>query len=227
MRFLIGILIFICHIQIYAQSAFDSIAFDNNFTFNNGIYTSLQELKYNSPSYLDCELELDKNQQSVNFDKLYYINSRHTRLKYESALYAIVVDGHLSIFYKDQFNSVFLKGAISTFILKEVVTTTTYQPMNNMAYGYPGYGGGASVPVTSSHLEVNIYFLDFMTGVIAKVDKDNLDPIIKRDAALYESFNKIKGDSNNKKSYPFISQFNTRNPFYILVQPAKNAETDQ
>jgi hypothetical protein len=226
MRFLIGILIFICHIQTYAQSTFDSIAFDNNFAFNNGIYTSLQELKYNSPSYPDCELELDKNQQSISFDKLYYINSRHTRLKYESPLYAIVVDGHLSIFYKDQFSSIFLKGAISTFILKEIVTTTTYQP-NNMGYGYPGYGGGASVPVTSSHLEVNIYFLDFMTGVIAKADKNNLGPIIKRDAVLYESFNKIKGDSNNKKSYPFISQFNTRNPFYIMVLPAQNAEADQ
>lgn len=227
MRFLVGIVLFIFHLQAHAQNTFDSTVFDNNFVFNNGIYTSLEELKYNSPSYPDCELELDKNQESISFDNLYYINSRKTRLKYESALYAIVVDGHLSIFYNKQLNSVFLKGAISTFILKEVVTTTTHHPNNNMGYGYPGYGTGPSMPVTTSHVEVNIYFLDFITGIISKVDKDNLDPIIKRDAELYASYSKIKGDSNHKKSYPFISQYNARNKVYIMVLPVQDEETDQ
>ena len=100
MRFLVGILIFAFHIQTHAQNVFDSLVFDNSFVYNNGIYTSLEELKYNSPSYPDCVLDLDKNQETINFEKLYFINSRNTRLKYESALYAIVDDGHLSIFYK-------------------------------------------------------------------------------------------------------------------------------
>lgn len=227
MRFLVGIVLFIFHLQAHAQTSFDSAVFDNNFVFNNGIYTSLEELKYNSPSFPDCELELDKNQESIDFDKLYYMNSRRTRLKYESALYAIVVDGHLSLFYNKQLNSVFLKGALSTFILKEVVTTTTQQPMNNMGYGYPGYGTGSTTPVTTSHVEINIYFLDFLTGAILKVDKDNLEPVIKRDPVLYESFSKIKGDSNHKKSYPFISQYNARNRVYIMVPPVQDTDTDQ
>jgi len=225
MKFLIATLILICcHIEVCAQNIFDSTAFDNNFVFNDGIYASLEELKYNSPSYLNCELEIDKGQTSIRLDGLYYFNSRHTRLKYESPLYAIVVDGHLSLFYKNQLNSIFLKGAVSTFILKEIVTTTNYQPMNNM--GYPGYGG-PSMPVTTSHEEINIYFLDFHTGMIAKVDKDNLDPIIKRDAVLYESFNKIKGDSNHKKSYPFISQYNARNRVYIMILPVQDLDSGQ
>ncbi len=226
MRFLIvGLILFFCT-EARAQNSFDSTVFDNTFVFNNGIYTSLEELKYNSPSYPDCELELDKDQESISFENLYYINSRKTRLKFESPLYATVVDGHLSVFYKNQLNSIFLKGALSTFILKEIVTTTSYQPMNNMGMGYPGYGG-TSMPVTTSHVEVNIYFLDFQTGLIAKVEKENLEPVIKRDAALYDGFKKIKGDSNHKKSYPFISQYNTRNPVYIMVVPAENTENDQ
>ncbi len=39
---------------------------------------------------------------------------------------------------------------------------------------------------------------------------------MKRDAGLYERFKKIKADSKNKKSYPYISQYNARNPFYII-----------
>ena len=208
------------HLSIFAQVGFDSAAFNNYFVFNNGIYTSLEELKYNSPRYPNCELELEKGQETIYMDKLHYINSRQTRLKYESYLYATVVDGHLSIYYNDQLNAVFLKGAISTFILKEIVTTAQYQSQNNMGLGYPGYGSpgySQTTPVTTSHLEVNIYFLDFETGTILKVDKDNLAPIIQRDSVLYESFKKIKGDSNNKKSYPYISQYNSQHTVYIKV----------
>jgi hypothetical protein len=136
------------------------------------------------------------------------------------------VEGHLSLFYKNKLNSVFLKGAISTFILKEIITTTSYQPMNNMGYGYPGYGVGTSTPVTTTHEEVNIYFLDFITGLIAKADKENLESIIQRDPVLYESFKKIKGDPNNKKSYPFISQYNTQNRVYIRTLPTHGADAD-
>lgn len=227
MRFLILPLILITHIQVHAQNVFDSLAFDNGFQFHNGIYTSLDELKYNSPSYPDCELEIDINNQQqhlqIKLDQLYYINSRQTRLKFESPLFATVVEGHLSIFYKNELSSVFLKGALSTFILKELVTTTHYPTGSALGSSY----GIASVPYTTTSIETNIYFLDFQTGLIAKVDKDNLDPIIRRDPVLYESFKKIKGDSNHKKSYPFISQYNTRNPVYILVLPAPTDETGQ
>ena len=224
MRFLIFIL-FCFHLETRAQNVFDSAVFDNNFIFNNGIYTSLEELKYNSPRYLECELEIDKNKGEITLDKLYFINSRKTRLKYESPLYATVVDGHLSLFYSKQLNSVFLKGSLSTFILQEVVTTTHYQ-QNTIGYGSPGYGG-PSTPVTTSHVEINIYYLDFQTGMVAKVDKDNLEPIIMRDATLYENFKKIRGDSNHKKSYPFISQYNARNLVYIKISPVQNIIGDE
>lgn len=224
MRFLIILILLIFCREICAQSSFDSIAFDNTFLFKNGIYTSLDELKYNSPSYVDCELDLDKNLQSIDLNQLYYINSRKTRLKFESPLYATVIDGHLSIFYKNQLSAVFLKGAISTFILKELVTTVHYPTGNTL--GNAGYGIIAP-PYTTTSVEISICFLDFQTGSIAKVDKGNLDPIIRRDATLYESFRKIKGDTNHKNSYPFISQYNTRNPIYIMVLPVQDIESDQ
>lgn len=216
MRYTItGILLFFFQISLFAQVGFDSIVFSNNFVFKNGIYTSLEELKYNSPRYPDCELDIEKKDDDINTKELYYINSRQTRLKFMATLYATVVDGHLALFYKNQMNSIFLKGAISTFILRELVTSTSYQP--NSGYGTHGFGG-PSMPITTTSLEVNIYYLDFQTGMVAKVNRDNLEPIIMRDVILYESFKKIKGDANNKKSYPFISQYNTRNPVYIMVQ---------
>lgn len=224
-KFFFLILFFFFQLNLFSQVGFDSAVFDNNFEFKNGIYTSFEELKYNSPRYPDAELELNKDQELKNTDQLYYFNVFKTRLKFESRLYATVVDGRLSVFYKDQLNSIFLKGAISTFILKEIVTTTNYQPQPSYGYGNPGYGS-PSVPITTSSLEVNIYFLDFITGIIAKVDRDNLEPIIQRDALLYDSFKKIKGDANNKKSYPFISQYNTRNPVYIMILHVNDIENE-
>jgi len=209
-------------LSLFAQISFDSAVFDNNTIFKNGIYTSLQEIKYNTPRYPDGELELEKNQSRIDLNKLYFRNNANRRLQFDAILFATVVDGHLSIFYDNQLNSIFLKGAISTFILNELVTTTSYMPRNNMGYGYSGNGypgNGANVVVTTSHEETNIYCLDFVTGIILKVNKENLEPIIMRDGTLYTSFKKIGSDANNKKSYPFISQYNTRNPVYIKMLP--------
>jgi hypothetical protein len=214
-------------LSLFAQMSFDSAVFNNKTIFKNGIYTCLQEIKYNTPRYPDGELELEKSQSRIDLNTLYFRNSVNTRLKFDADLFATVVDGHLSIFYDNQLNSVFLKGAISTFILNEIVTTTSYMPRNNMGYGSPGYGypgsnvsgNGSNVAVTTSHEETNIYCLDFVTGIILKVNKENLEPIIMRDCTLYTSFEKIGSDANNKKSYPFISQYNTRNPVYIKMLP--------
>lgn len=225
MKVIIINMLLLFQFTVQAQTDRDSAVFNNGFVFNNGIYTSLEELKSNTPRFLNCELERDKKNEIINQENLYYISSRKTRLKYNASLYAIVVEGRLSVFYKTKLNAIFLKGAISTFILEEVVTTTQYQ-QNNIGYGYPGYGNGPSIPVTTSHVETNIYFLDFETGIIAKVERDNLAPIIQRDPILYEDFKKIKGDSNHKKSYPFISQYNTRNPVYIIILPKENIEND-
>jgi hypothetical protein len=217
---LMGVVCLLFTLSLFAQISFDSVAFDNKTIFKNGMYTSPKEIKYNKRRYPDGELELEKNQSRIDLNKLYFRNSANRRLQFDANLFATVVDGHLSIFYDKQLNSVFLKGAISTFILNEIVTTTNYMPRNNMCYGYPSYGyPGSNVAVTSSHEETNIYCLDFVTGIILKVNKENLEPIIMRDVTLYEGFKKIGNDANNKKSYPFISQYNTRNPVYIKILP--------
>jgi hypothetical protein len=231
MKLISAVLLVFFHVTVFAQANPDSSVFNNSFVFNNGIYTSLEELKENAPRFLNCELDLDKKNEKIYTEDLHYINSRKTRLKYEAPLYAVVADGRLSIFYKTKLNTIFLKGALSTFILEEVVTTTQY-PQNNAGgygypgYGYPGYGMGPSMPITTSHVETNIYFLDYETGIIEKVSRENLEPFIYRDAVLYESFKKIKGDSNHRKSYPFISQYNTRNPVYIAILPEENTDND-
>lgn len=224
MRTVITGIFLIFQFNLFAQIGYDSVLFSNSFTFADGIYKTLEELKTNSPGFPDCRLDVENNTGMINTADLYYTNARKTRLLYNASLYATVVDGRISIFYKNKLNALFLRGAISTFILQEVVTTTQYQ-QQSMGYGYPGFG--PAVPVTTSHVETNIYFLDYETGMILKVEKDNLAPVIQRDTELYAQFSKIKGDSNHKKSYPFISQYNSRNPVYIRILQKENAEHDQ
>ncbi|MGN6645989.1 MAG: hypothetical protein ACTHJT_05615, partial [Cytophaga sp.] len=191
----------------------------------NGIYTSAIELRYNSPKYPDCSLELNSLTDKVPTTNLYYVSSQDIKHKFEDNIFAMVREGILYIFYHNYFSPVFQRGSICTFILKEVQTTTYYP--SGSSVGTAGTTMHSGVPVTTSHTTMNIYFMDFQSGIIEKVKKENLDPIIKRDAVLYERFKKIKGDPKNKKSYPYISQYNARNPYYIILVREVTENTGQ
>jgi hypothetical protein len=210
MKFATTFLFLFFNLALFAQNKTDSVVFDGRFVLTDGIYTSYEELINNAPRFVGAELEFEKNSKSIDWNNVYYFTKSKTRLKYEYALFATVVNGHLAIYYSSQMNSVFVRGALCTFIVQELVTHTYNSPSNPS-----GMGGG--VPVTTTTVEVNIYFLDLKTGIIAKVEKENLDPIIQRDSTLYSTFKKIKSDSNHKKSYPYVSQYNDRNKFYIKV----------
>ena len=109
-------------ITLFAQTEYDSMLFDNSLLLKNGIYTSLKEVRSNTPKFPNCELEIGAIQDKINVDNLFYINSNNTRLKFEANLYATVINGRLFIFYKSQLNPIFLKAAISTFMIKEWVS---------------------------------------------------------------------------------------------------------
>lgn len=226
MKNFLTLLIFFIQLTVFAQSpVLDSCVFDNTFSFKNGVYTSLVELRYNSPKYPDCIFELNSLTDKISPVDLYYVSSRGIKHKFDDNVIAMVREGVLYIFHHNYFSPVFQRGAICTFILKEV-QTTTYYPSGTSA-GPNGTTMQSGVPVTTSHTSVNIYFMDFQSGIIEKVKKENLEPIIKRDAVLYERFKKIKSDPKNKKSYPYISQYNTRNLFYIILFNVEVENTGQ
>lgn len=213
MKYIVILFILFNQAHSFAQSILDSAIFSNNFKLAKGIYTSLLELQYNSPKYLNCELDLENQTSKIYFSKLYYINSSQIRNPYTDAIFAYVVEGNLFIFHHDHLSPIFLRGAISTFILKERITTTNYPSTPSSTYGSPQYG---TSPTTSSSIETNIYFFDFKTGIKERVNIENLDTVIKRDSLLYHTFKTIKTDARDKKAYSYVSQYNARNPVYIL-----------
>ena len=225
MKNFMAVFAFLIQLHVFAQSAvLDSTVFDNTFSFQNGIYTSAVELRYNSPSYPDCTFELNNLTDKLPTN-LYYINSQNIKHQFEDNIFAMVREGILYIFHHNYFSPVFQRGSLCTFILKEVHTSTYYP--SGSSVGTTGTTMHTGAPVTTSHTTTTIYFMDFRSGIIEKVKKENLDPIIKRDAVLYERFKKIKGDPKNKKSYPYISQYNARNPFYIVLFKVEAENTGQ
>lgn len=214
MKFVVILFIICIQTSCFAQSMIDSVIFNNNFKLAKGIYTSLLELQYNAPKYPDCEIDLENQNSRISFSNLYYINSAQIRNPYTDALFAYVVEGNLFIFHHNYLSPIFLRGAICTFILKERITTTNYSLTPSDTYGNSQYGTGSS---TSSSVETNVYFFDFKTGITERVNIESLDPVIKRDSVLYHTFTKIITDPRDKKAYSFVSQFNARNPVYILI----------
>jgi len=214
MKFLISLIVLFIKLNCLAQtSVLDSVVFDNNFKFSDGIYTSLFELQYNAPKYPDCALDLENQRNKISFLTLYYYTPKQIRKPYQDAIFATVVAGKLFLFHHNYLSPIFLRGAICTFILKEYISTTHYPSNSSNPYGST-YGSG---PTTQNVEVTNIYFFDFKTGIIETVEKEKLDFVIQRDSLLYSTYKKIYTDPNNKKSYSYIAQFNTRNPVYLYV----------
>lgn len=200
MRILILSFLFICAtFSTIAQTA----EFNNTFKLQDGIYTSYVELITNNPTFPNCILITNNNQQDVNIYTLKYSKIDESYEKdYNSTLFATVLNGKLSIYYQKKLIPVYLKGTLCRFIYTRFVST----------------GSSSNNTQNSELLKSDICLLDIQTGEIYKLTKENLGRSIKRDASLYATYTKIKPGKKNKNLFKYISDFNTRNPTNVAVK---------
>jgi hypothetical protein len=180
MRILILSFLFICAtFSTIAQTA----EFNNTFKLQDGIYTSYVELITNNPTFPNCILITNNNQQDVNIYTLKYSKIDESYEKdYNSTLFATVLNGKLSIYYQKKLIPVYLKGTLCRFIYTRFVST----------------GSSSNNTQNSELLKSDICLLDIQTGEIYKLTKENLGRSIKRDASLYATYTKIKPGKKNK-----------------------------
>ena len=190
MRHLSIILIILKSNVLFGQS--DSVLFNHEFKFKDGIYTQNIEVLINEPKYSrhDVEAKVD-----VLFGKMkfYYLRESSKKEPITDSIFAYVEQGILRVYYKNQFHKLILKGPISTFYTE---TTTKY---------------------SSGYVNKNdkLYFVDLLTGKIDRLTPDNIDSVIKRDGELYLKFSNISESKKRKTLYSYILKYNQNNPLYI------------
>jgi hypothetical protein len=162
------------------------------FPFREGIYMSVDELRGNSPSYENEELYISGDYYGVRF---YYVNDLGTYQEIPGDILAYCIEKEIYIFYKGRINRVIHIGNIFTFLLSSNELSID-EPMNNIPPG-------------------KICFMDFKTGKIDKLTKENLIEILKRDEMLFREYNNLDKQGKTKKMVLFVNKYNERNPLLL------------
>ncbi len=205
------ILVFAISLNVNAQSSFG--------IFKEGIYYS--------------HLSLQKNTPSVSFDSLLVSNRSfevklHTsprapntifrvrtkidgRKKYIdiSKVWAFCCNGVLYLNIDNKLVRVIKFGAICHLTIENVDYKLTDKSEARLNLG--GLRSGRPEYVEEGYSS-NQYILDFQNGELFPFTLENFEPILKRDAQLYERFQK---EDNPFSMFRYLIAYNKRNPLKI------------
>jgi hypothetical protein len=190
MRYCLIVILSLTVLILQAQSG--SSAFNAKFKLKNGIYTSNHEILNNDPKYPDFVLEVN---EFTAFGKAIYsfYSESSGRQAYTDSLYAVVKNGILTIYFRNEFRRLIVTGTISLFFIDN---TTSYA--NNY-----------------SHTENKLFFFNLLSGEIKKMNCHNLEPVFMQDDFVYSEYLKSSKLNREKILYSTVVKYNQHNPVFI------------
>jgi hypothetical protein len=201
MRLLVLFCVILLCNSLLAQS--DSVLFNKDFKFKDGIYTQNIEFIRNSPKYRKDEIEVKGDVRSGKV-KFYLREESSKNYPLQDSIFAYVEQGNLFFCYENRFYRPILKGPISTFYIEKVKTVQAPNLSNNQ-----------TVPMRTQYKDDKLFFVDILTGKIDRLTPNNIDYVIKRDNQLYLKFSEVSNSKKNKTLYSYVLKYNQDNPLYI------------
>ena len=193
MRFIVLFILFAGSFTLFAQN--ENAPFNSKFRLKNGIYTSNKEILNNDPRYPDYTLELYSH-PLFGEAKFNYYSDDSIKKPYTDRLFALVKNGILVIYFRNEFRRLVVTGPVSIFFTE---ITTSY------ANGY-------------SHTEDKMYYFDLKTGNIDKLNPGNLKEIFMRDHFLFTAYSKSSDSRKKRTLYATVIKYNQRNPILISTE---------
>lgn len=211
-----GILYLIVSLTVFTNSAKtqDSIMYNKDFRFYEGLYLSYQDFRYNWP------IPKEKIITKINKDQLDF----YSKLTESDMIEFEERDGSLSkiepskVWGYCQNNIIFINqgknfyripvfGAISNFI--GTVEVVNYSP---------GYDPFMNAPMNSRAYktrEIRQFLFDFYSGEIVPFSLDKIEEYLKRDEAIYKEFTSLSRKKRKDQATKFIRLYNEKHPVYF------------
>jgi hypothetical protein len=188
-RWIFCLFIFItCSVQ--AQES--EILIDNNFSFKEGIYSSIDEILTNTPKYLGCRFEMVIF--PAGYPKFSYYDSKGDVHPYRDSLFAVVENGNLYLWDPIVFYKSYRIGRIS------IILPTTWHCTSQIS--------------SNSSLDTPV-LCDFTSGKFMSVSFKNVSSILINDQLLYEEFMKTKGNHKPATLLYFVNKYNSNHLLYL------------
>lgn len=186
----------------YAQV--DTIKYQIDFRFADGIYRTFEEFKNNSPSIKSNAII--KNNPGVQFfigsaakiEKISYYDSTGSihNLK-RSEVWGYCSRGFVHVLYNDAYYRVLKIGLIIYFMeVHTPMASSNAPPLSNKTH--------------------NPYLIDFNTGKVIDYKLNNFIILLSQDQELFNEFKSLKKKSKMKEQmFIYLNRFNKRNPIYF------------
>jgi hypothetical protein len=204
--------------QSIAQSASDSLVYNNDFRFNDGIFLNFSQVKNNKPipsrniiSKANFK-ESDFIQKTLEQEELsyFYDGQKHTIKR--SQIWGYSNNGILYIFFRKDFFRIINNGTIATFMTKIESERYYYGPdINNQYNSFSDLSGFQSQTVT----ELEQYLLDFRNGTMYENSAEHVALLISDDQTLLEEFSNLKRRKRKYLALSFIYRYNQKHLTYL------------
>jgi hypothetical protein len=205
---LISILaIFFCGI-LHAQK--DSVIYNSDFKFKDGLYLSFENFRHNKP-ILKSAIISDFNHEEIDFLRKvvstksisYKDSAGITREISPGRLWGFCENSSVYIRYNGDFNKIVVMGSICHF-------TAMYTTYLSTGPTTPS-GTTTGAPVES----MQQYVLDMQTGSVLDFILPNMEAIFKRDPELYKEFMALKKGKRKKMMFFYLRKYNEKHPVYF------------
>lgn len=217
MRIVLFIIFISGCVRSFAQK--DSIQFNLDFKFEEGIYVNYLDFRMNRP-VSKALLVSKENKDQLDFIGKTIENSEYIIFTFGGRDFKIKTD---SIWGFSQNNSVYINydkkmfkipvfGNISQLIVTEDVSNQ-YRGTTPSAFYY-NYGmtiGGGPNNVR----EMKQMLFDFYSGKLIEFDLENVEEILKRDEKLHQEFMSLSRNKRRQKMSSYLRNFNQLHPIYF------------
>lgn len=212
--FLLPLLIFslplLFSISLSAQK--DSVLFNSNFKFVQGIYLTFADFKNNKPITKSAIIS-DYDHNEIDFLRK-MVSTRSINYRDSSGkvwaiapekLWGFCENNSVYIRFSGDFNKIVVMGNICHFTAKY----TTYLSASPTTVSGPTNGA----PVES----IQQYVLDTQTGKVFDYTLSNMEELFKRDADLYKEFMAMKKGKRKQMMFMYLRKYNEKHGLYFLA----------
>lgn len=228
MRLILSLLLLVLLPAAVAGQA-DSMAmvkYSPEFRFKEGIYLNFDAVKINQAIGPERIISQEKSEQLNFYEKLfeqktlYFFDEFGTRQEVlVEELWGYSKMGVLFIHHNEELNRIPIVGSISHFVSTITFETQrTVDPFYNPYRVYDPYSYNyRTQPLVSK--EMRQFILDWESGSVYTYERESVEVILMRDAALYEEFNALSKRKQKKMLFHFLRRYNDQHPVYVPVYP--------
>lgn len=224
MRLILLSLCFIITGSLSLRAQVDSLPFNADFSFQNGIYLTLEQLQQNQPAYKwnEVEARLAANRDKY-FAQMEYLKPRGLAALPVTEVYAFVLKGLPYIRVEDSA----LAGQAATFAglqIRGKICYYTYERRELKTLEMAAYNPLTGKPFRKGKIQRDKLItverlLDFTTGQRLPHNRENTAALMADDPQMVRTVAELPADAVGEKLYKCVLIYDDRNPIRLPVYP--------